>query len=188
MMAQTYNRRHRVVEGETIAPGDRVWIPDRKTHGKVVRNLQQPRPVLIETTRSCVRRNRRMLRRLDLPNLCQPTSNKGQDVMTEIQLTSLQPDGTLEVDDHEHPPVIGHYDEQSVPEPPVSRKYDRATRKPTRYIEECYIRQCDIRQSLYNIITFWKTNIFQRQPREKKGTLLATKVLKYIFLKDNVRQ
>ena len=29
MMAQTYNRRHRVVEGETIAPGDRVWIPDQ---------------------------------------------------------------------------------------------------------------------------------------------------------------
>ena len=137
MMAQTYNRRHRVVEGETIAPGDRVWVPDLKTHGKVVRNLQQPRSVLIETTRSCVRRNRRMIRRLDLPNLCQPTSNRGQDVMTETQLTSLQPDGMLEVDDHEHPPVIGHYDEQSVPEPSVSVKSGRATRKPTRYIEEC---------------------------------------------------
>ena len=131
MMAQTYNHRHRVVEGEIIAPGDRVWVPDLKTHGKVVRNLQQPRSVLIEITRSHVRRNRRMIRRLDLPNLCQPTSNKGQDVMTETQLTSLQPDGMLEVDDHDHPPVIGHYDEQSVPE----RKSGRATRKLTRYIE-----------------------------------------------------
>ena len=36
-----------------------------------------------------------------------------------------------------HSPVIGHYDEQSVPEPPVSRKSGRATRKPTRSIEEC---------------------------------------------------
>ena len=57
--------------------------------------------------------------------------------MTETQLTSLQPDGMLEVDDHDHPPVIGQYDEQSVTEPPVPRKSDRATRKPTRYIEEC---------------------------------------------------
>ena len=73
-----------------------------------------------------------MNRRLGVPNLCQPTSNKGQNVMTETQLTSLQPDGMLEVDDHDHPPVIGHYDEQSVPEPPVSRKSGRATRKPTR--------------------------------------------------------
>ena len=78
-----------------------------------------------------------MIRRLDLPNICQPTSNGGQDVMTETTLTSFQPDGMLEVDDHDHPPVIGHYVEQSVPEPPVSRKSDRATRKPTRYIEEC---------------------------------------------------
>ena len=76
-----------------------------------------------------------MIHRLDLPNLCQPTSNKGQDVMTETQLTSLQPDGKLEVDDHDHPPVIGHYDEQSVPEPPVSMKSGRATRKLNRYID-----------------------------------------------------
>ena len=85
---------------------------------------------------SCVRRNRQMIRTLDLPNICHPTSNRGQDVMTDTQLTSIQPDGMLEVDEHEHPPVIGHYDEQSVPEPPVSRKSGRPTRKPTRYIEE----------------------------------------------------
>ena len=124
MMAQTYNHRHRVVEGETIAPRYRVWIPDLKTHDKVVRNLQQPRSVLIETTRSRVRRNRRMIRRLDVPNLCQPTSNRDQ-----TQLTSLQPDGMLDVDDHDH--------DQSVPKPPVSRKSGRAMRKLTKYIEEC---------------------------------------------------
>ena len=35
MVTQTYNRRHRVVEGDFIAPGDRVWVPDLNTHGKV---------------------------------------------------------------------------------------------------------------------------------------------------------
>ena len=35
-MAHDYNHRHRVVDGEQLSPGDRVWIPDLRTEGLVV--------------------------------------------------------------------------------------------------------------------------------------------------------
>ena len=66
-MAANYDRRHAVVEGTELSAGDRIWIPDLQTAGNVIRNLQSPRSVLIETPRSIGRRNRRMTRRLQQP-------------------------------------------------------------------------------------------------------------------------
>ena len=63
-MAANYDHRHAVVEGTPLSAGDRVLIPDLQTEGNVIRNLQVPRSVLIETSRSIVRSNRRMTRRL----------------------------------------------------------------------------------------------------------------------------
>jgi len=31
-----YDQRHRVVEGEELSPGDRVWIPDLKAEGTAI--------------------------------------------------------------------------------------------------------------------------------------------------------
>ena len=78
-MAANYDRRHAVVEGTPLSAGDRVWIPDLQTEGNVIRNLQAPRSVLIETPRSIVRRNRRMTRRLQ-----QPTSDDAIDGLPTV--------------------------------------------------------------------------------------------------------
>ena len=55
-----YDRRHRVVEGEELSPGDRVWIPDLKAEGTVITQHESPRSVVIQTSNGQVRRNRRM--------------------------------------------------------------------------------------------------------------------------------
>ena len=78
-MAENYDRRHAVVEGTPLSAGDRVWIPDLQTEGNVIRNLQAPRSVLIETPRSIIRRNRRMTRRLQ-----QPTSDDAIDGLPTV--------------------------------------------------------------------------------------------------------
>ena len=58
-----YDHRHRVVEGEELSPGDRVWIPDMKVEGTVIKPHERPRSVVIQTPNGKVRRNRRMTRR-----------------------------------------------------------------------------------------------------------------------------
>ena len=32
-----YDHRHKVVEGKELSPGDRVWIPDLKAEGTVIK-------------------------------------------------------------------------------------------------------------------------------------------------------
>ena len=59
-----YDRRHRVVEGEELSSGDRVWIPDLKAEGTVITQHESPRSVVIQTSNGQVRRNRRMTRRV----------------------------------------------------------------------------------------------------------------------------
>ncbi|PFX25529.1 Transposon Tf2-9 polyprotein [Stylophora pistillata] len=46
-MKSYYDHRHRVVEGEELSPGDRVWIPDMKVEGTVIKPHERPRSVVI---------------------------------------------------------------------------------------------------------------------------------------------
>ena len=59
-----YDHRHKVVEGKELSPGDRVWIPDLKAEGTVIKQHESPRSVVIQTQNGQVRRNRRMTRRV----------------------------------------------------------------------------------------------------------------------------
>ena len=45
-----YDHRHRVVEGEELSPGDRVWIPDLKVEGMVIKHHESPRSIVIPTS------------------------------------------------------------------------------------------------------------------------------------------
>lgn len=62
-MKSYYDHRHRVVEREELSLGDRVWIPDMKVEGTVIKPHDRPRSVVIQTPNGKVRRNRRMTRR-----------------------------------------------------------------------------------------------------------------------------
>ena len=75
-MKLNYYHRHRVVEGDELSPGDRVWIPDLKVKGTVVRQREPPRSVVIQTPNGQVRRNQRMTRRVleDSPPVLQQHS------------------------------------------------------------------------------------------------------------------
>ncbi|XP_022795072.1 uncharacterized protein K02A2.6-like [Stylophora pistillata] len=44
-----YDLRHRIVEGEELSLGDRVWIPDMKVEGTVIKPHERPRSVVIQT-------------------------------------------------------------------------------------------------------------------------------------------
>ena len=63
--AHLNNHRHKIVEGEQLSPGERVWIPDLRTEGLVVKNLGNPRSVTIGTPKSTTRGNRLLLRKLE---------------------------------------------------------------------------------------------------------------------------
>lgn len=54
----------RVLEGEELSTGDRVWIPDLKAEGTLIKQHESPRSVVIQTPNGQVRRNRRMTRRV----------------------------------------------------------------------------------------------------------------------------
>ena len=45
-MKGNHDRRHQVVAPEELLPGDKVWIPDQKKEGKIVRNHEAPRSVI----------------------------------------------------------------------------------------------------------------------------------------------
>ena len=66
-MAQDYRYDHRlkVVLGEQLSSVDRVCIPDLHIEGSVVKCHEMPRSVVIDTSKSNVRRNRRMTRKLE---------------------------------------------------------------------------------------------------------------------------
>jgi transposase InsO family protein len=53
-MKKTYDRRHRVVQPESIVPGNVVWIPDLEKTGTVVREHEAPRSLIIETGESTI--------------------------------------------------------------------------------------------------------------------------------------
>ena len=52
-----YDHRHRVVEGERLSPGDRVWTPDLNLEGMVIKQHESLRSIVIQTPNGQVRRN-----------------------------------------------------------------------------------------------------------------------------------
>ena len=61
----------RLIEGEELSPGDRVWIPDLKAEGTtttfiytLIKQHKSPRSVVIQTSNGQVIRNRKMTRRV----------------------------------------------------------------------------------------------------------------------------
>ena len=62
-MKSYYDNRHRVRDQSPLSPGDRVWIPDLQSSGIISRRSTLPRSLIVDTPRSTVRRNQRMLRR-----------------------------------------------------------------------------------------------------------------------------
>ena len=140
-----YDQRHRVVEGEELSPGDRVWIPDLKAEGTVIKQHESPRSVVIQTSNGQVRRNRRMTRRVleGRPPVspqnegCQsreltPTRERNQDVPSALGV-SQEDYGELPVPEDQ--PAVN---EPVLPEPLLTRLRPRgALRRPERLIEQC---------------------------------------------------
>ena len=144
-MKFNYDQRHRVAEGEELSPGDRVWIPDLKAEGTVIKQHESPRPVVIQTSNGQVRRNRRMTRRVleGRPPVspqnegCQsrestPTRERNQDVLSALG-ASQEDYGELLVPEDQ--PALN---EPVPPEPLLTRLRPRgALRRPERLIEQC---------------------------------------------------
>lgn len=76
--AHLNNHRHKIVEGEQLSPGERVWIPDLRTEGLVVKNLGNPRSVTIGTPKSATRGNRLLLWKLE-PRLFSRQTSKSNE-------------------------------------------------------------------------------------------------------------
>ena len=119
-MAANFDHRHAVVEG-TLLSADRVWMPDLHTEGNVIRNLQAPRSVLIETPGSIVRPNRWMTRTLQ-----PPTSD---DAIYELPTM-------IDLHDSVNVPSDTNLDNRAVLQHAAlsPRKSSRQIKKPTRYV------------------------------------------------------
>ena len=69
-MKENYDRRHQVVAHEEMSQDDRVWIPDQRKEGKIIKNHEAQRSVLIQIADSSVlRRNQQMARKLYQPTV-----------------------------------------------------------------------------------------------------------------------
>ena len=140
-----YDQRHRVVEGAELSPGDRVWIPELKAEGTVIKQHESPRSVVIQTSNGQVGRNRRMTRRVleGRPPVspqnegCEsrestPTSERNRDALSAPG-TSQEDYGELPV--FEDQPAVN---EPVQPETLLTRLRPGGTlRKPERLIEQC---------------------------------------------------
>ena len=138
-----YDQRHRVVEGEELSPGDRVWIPDLKAEGTVIKQHESPQSVVTQTSNGLVRRNLRMTRRALEGRLPVSPQNEGYESRESAPTTERSPDvrsalGASQEDNGELP-VPG--DQTAVngplqPEPLLTRLRPRgALRRPKRLIE-----------------------------------------------------
>ena len=88
-MATNYDRRHRTGEAEQLEPGDRVWIPDLKRNGQIIKKHFAPRSFLIQLDgrAGVVRRNRQMVRKLvpPFPNaLVSTRANRGNHRISDL--------------------------------------------------------------------------------------------------------
>ncbi|XP_014668932.1 PREDICTED: uncharacterized protein K02A2.6-like [Priapulus caudatus] len=133
-ISRNYDRKHRVVEGEQLSPGDKVWIPDQQTEGTVVRMHSAPRSVLIQTPKSTVRRNRRMARGLLPPTSSQNMQPQSKCIAVPTELTALpEGPGPVESSLGEHVPTVLNEQPETLSEP---RRSERMRRPPRRYVEE----------------------------------------------------
>ena len=134
-MQNNYNQRHRVVEGEQLNAGDKVWVPDLKIEGEVVRH-ENPRSLIIETLQSLVRRNRRMLRRSWGTQQVSPFTERFMSTLPHTD--GVEQDISPNRDDGNSPAPQDHstVEEESNEEPQL-RRSQRTVKRPKRYIEEC---------------------------------------------------
>ncbi len=139
-MQENYNRRHGVVQGAQFSKGDRVWIPDLKMEGTVVRHHETPRSLVIQTSKRQVRRNRRMIRRSS--QISSPLNMEGlhagaglSEALNTSTMTITPPSGVPSGDERDTRPPES---EEPVmdQEPPLLRRSQRTVKKPMRYIEE----------------------------------------------------
>ena len=134
-----YDHRHRVVEGKELSPGDRVWIPDLKVDGTVIKQHESPRSVVIQTPNGPVRRNRRMTRKVLEGS--PPVHENREPVVTSVMVPDIPSASGASQEERGHLPV--QEDQIAVNEPSQqetcpNRLRPRGTlRRPQRYIEEC---------------------------------------------------
>lgn len=139
-MADDYNRKHRVVEGEQLSPGDRVWIPDLHTEGSVMKHHEAPRSVVIQTPRSTIRRNRRMTLRLEDHTTTQLTGRGSEplhpDSTTVPVVPTTPPESLPKAAPLAIPPAAVPDRPLETPTPVEPRWSERLRRPPRRYVEE----------------------------------------------------
>lgn len=140
-----YDHRHKVVEGKELSPGDRIWIPDLKEEGTVIKPHESPRSVIIQTQNGQVRRNRRMTRRVLVGSSPVPPQNEDYENHEPIPTRERNPDVSsapgASQEDYVELPVPGDQpavDKPLQPEPMLTRLRPRgALRRPDRLIEQC---------------------------------------------------
>ena len=140
-----YDHRHKVVEGKELSPSDRVWIPDLKAEGTVIKQHESPRSVVIQTRNGQVRRNRRMTQRVFEGNPQVSPQNEGYESREPIPRREMNPDvpsapGASQEDYEELsvPEDQPAVDKPLQPEPMLTRLRPRgALRRPDRLIEQC---------------------------------------------------
>ena len=133
-----YDWRHRVVEGEELSSGDRVWIPDLKAEGTAITQHESPRSVVIQTSNGQVRRNRRMTRRvLDERPPASP-QNEGCGNHEAPPTREMSPEGQEDFGELPVPEDQPAGNEPLQPKPLLTRLRPRgALRRPERLIERC---------------------------------------------------
>ena len=149
-MKLNYDRRHRVVDGEQLSPGDRVWIPDLKAEGTVMEEHAAPRSVAIQSPNGQVRRNRRMTRRVlggSLPVVSHSASHEIlEPLATRVAMPDITSASRASQEELRNPLVPDSQDEEEEPAKPsgspqshrqLTRLRPReALKRPKKYIDE----------------------------------------------------
>ena len=140
-----YDHRHKVVEGKELSPGDRIWIPDLKEEGTVIKPHESPRSVIIQTQNGQVRRNRRMTRRVLVGSSPVPPQNEDYENHEPIPTRKRNPhvSSAPGASQEDYVEILVPGDQPAVdkplqPEPMLTRLRPRgALRRPDRLIEQC---------------------------------------------------
>ena len=144
-MQENYNRRHGVVQGAEFAKGEKVWLPDMNSEGRVIRHHETPRSLVIQTPKSQVRRNRIMVRkapeisssvdkgRMHSGNMDPSHTETTVGASPRLQLSQMTPESDHPISedtgkDEEHQGIEDLATEQ---QPPL-RRSQRTVKKPRR--------------------------------------------------------
>ena len=128
-----------------MSPGDRVWIPEQKTEGTVIKQHESPRSVVIQISNGQVRRNRRMTRRVLKGRPPVSPRNEGYESREVTPTREKNPDtpsaAGASQEDYEEMPVPEDQPAVNEPlqtEPLLTRLRPRgALRRPERLIKQC---------------------------------------------------